>query len=254
MPLKNLNAWRVAGLLLFLPLGVACSPVRHTYLVPEELMTEAREDFKLDKVYASPRVGRLVGAVVLVDLADARESTGRRGRFPSRRDLETFGRDFEQVLSNQLWWTGIFGDVGHRREETPPPAPDVILNVAITEWNEGNALLRWAIGTWVGATRVQVEAMFVEVRSGDVLAAFADARTHPGLGPFSFSTFRPQTLIAIDLAGFAKALPEDLLELTGAPRPTGPYGRRLAPRPSRGPLPDETNASKATPGAPPNPT
>ena len=230
-----------------------CGTVRQTYFVDREFEPERRKGIRLDKIYVAPDVKEIVGADLVVELADPRTSIQGKRKIKEGRDFEAFAIDLERVISDSLWRTRIFRDVGTPRDEVPIPRPTLRLEVAITEWHEGSAWLRFLVGTWIGATRVQTEGRFVNPETGHVYLAFADAQRHPGYGKFNPMTYRPQTLIASDLSFLVRDLQRDIVTLTEQEIPPGGFrSRSVRPRPSRR-IPASTERAIGSPALPPEP-
>lgn len=224
------------SLLLLLPVLPACSRISTTYLIGPDTPLERKSGAALfhdSLYYASPEANQMVDRDLVVRVGDLRKTVQSGTKFSAKRNMQAFGADFEAVISDELWRTGIFHDVAPIRDEDPIPKPNLELYVAITEWKEGSGILRWIL-TLAGRTRVQVEGQFADPQTGKILAAFADARIHPGHGHLSTKTFRPQTLIAEDLSEFVTDLCRQVLAMTGTADPGGnKYGPAPRVRPVR---------------------
>lgn len=219
---------------LFLPLAVGCSRVKHVYYVDPNLTLERKTKYHIfqDSLYFTPsQAEQIADKTLLVEVLDPDQTI--LGRKKGGRNLQRFARDFEKVLSDQLWRTEVFKDVATPRDDRKLHHPDLKLNVAITEWHEGWALLRWAIRA-IGKTRVQIEGKFIDPETGQVYAAFADARIHPGHGLIAPRTWVGQALIAEDLAKFVKEFQKQVLAMTNRPVPEAGLQTRVPkPRPYR---------------------
>jgi hypothetical protein len=219
-------------------LAPACSRVEQTYLIePPEAFVKPN-GVNLDHLEAFSRVHELRGARVLIEFSDPLESLDGRGKSSPKRDFNAFVGDYARALSDQLWRTGLFADVGLPDDPRPIRDPTHVLRFAITEWDEGSAWLQFLIGNWAGSTRVQTEGEFIDASDGARLAAFADARVHPGHGPFGLSTWRPQTLISLDLAQQIRDLQRGLFAILGEPWPRKGLPRLAPVRPFRPQSPD----------------
>ena len=117
--------------------------------------------------------------------------------------------------------------------------PDAVLTVAITQWHEGNKVLRALIGLGLGATRVQYEGVLTDARTHKILFAFADARIHPG-GPsvlgLPLKVWRGGDLITEDLGWGADEVAKTLKIVIETPA-EGAEEAPAAPQPPAVPLP-----------------
>ena len=241
-----IRSCHIAGLLALLALA-GCSSVEQLHFVDPKLAPAPIEGVGLDLVHVSPNIKAIEGRELLVEIGKIEmTANAARSRLKRSRNLGPFRADFEKTLSDALWTTGVFKDVGLRGDDPPIAAPNLRLRLAVTEWHEGYSLLRATIGTWAGATRVQVEGVLDDPATGEVFAAFADARTHPGSRPYMPMTWRPQQLIAIDLANFVDDLRRAVYTITGREAPPGVGGVAL-PRPSRVPEPPPDPNEKILP-------
>jgi hypothetical protein len=210
---------------------IGCSRISNRHFVDDSIPLERRTQFHIFQdslYYTPPEAHMLVDKELVVRVLNPEETIKGRSKVGKDRDLAAFAVDFEKALANQLWRTDVFHDVGTLADKPPIADPDIYLDIAITQWHEGSAPLRWIIRA-AGKTRVQVEGKFTDANTGKVYAAFADARVHPGHGLISRATFMPQALIAEDLANFVKELQRRVLAMTGSPEPE----RGLRPRVAR---------------------
>lgn len=220
-------------LLSILPM-VGCSRIEHVYRLDERLLAEPDvRGVPLDLIYAAPDIGGIVGGDLVVEVADPLGTIAGRRKIGDESALAEFRERYERALSDDLWATSIFHDVGTAQDEDPITTPTLRLEIAITEWHEGNVFWRWLAGTGAGATRVQTEGELRDARTGRILFAFADNRIHPGEGSLALVTFKSRRLIEKDLGYQLIDLCRTLHVLTGVKRPRG--RRRFVPlRPSRG--------------------
>lgn len=158
-------------------------------------------EFSVDPALA----GMLRGKTLRVEVADpAKTLDPARSRVLSPMDWKIWRDDCEKTLANRLYQSKVFSDVGQLSDERPIQKPDLVFRIAVVEWDEGNAFLRYFPGFGAGATLVQWEGELTagEPGAGKRLFAFADVRRHPG-GPYFGISARPyhgDRLIAEDLS------------------------------------------------------
>ncbi len=227
-------------LLAILPL-VGCSRIEHVYELDERLLAKPEtRGVPLDLIYAAPDISRnsdeksggIVGGDLVVEVADPLGTIAGRRKIGDEAALAEFRERYERAVSDDLWATTIFHDVGTAQDEDPITTPTLRLEIAITEWHEGNVFWRWLAGTGAGATRVQTEGELRDARTGRVYFAFADNRYHPGEGSLALVTFRSRRLIEKDLGYQLTDLCRSLHALTGVEPPRSRRGP-APPRPSR---------------------
>lgn len=213
----------------------ACSSVERIYFLDPAIKLEEASDLKLDMAYISPRIDEIKGKDMIVGVVDPVRSIKGKKKISHRRDFQLLDLQFEKALSDALWQTDLFHDVGLVYDEEPIREPDLKLALAITEWHEGNGFLRFLLGTWMGATRVQTETVLTDARTGYVYAAFADARAHPGGGIFAVQTWMPERLMVQDLYHFTFDIRDAMLRATHEEPLTATQRDIIFPRPSRKP-------------------
>jgi hypothetical protein len=229
---------------LLLILAVGCGRVEQAHRVAGPFDNPPIKGFYYDRFRLAEDAARAIaGRTLRVEVEPAtRTLVLERSKITAPVEWEAWGAEFEQTLADKLWQSRVFDDVCTTSETRPILKPDLILRVALTEFHEGNAFLRYVPGFGAGATRVQWEAELVENGEGEErraerpLFVFADARLHPG-GPYLGWSFKPwngRKLIVEDLHLATEALVKDLRWLTGTrARPLPEYFRRPQTGPYR---------------------
>ena len=213
--------------LLLLLLGTGCGHVEEVYLAPPEVLTWGGMQ-GLDHVAVTEEAPQIVGKRIEVDLLDPRLTLAEdsEGLRDADWDWEKWHDMIEAATADALYQTRIFNDVAARSDPGPMEDPDLVLIVALTEWEPGNRWLRYFFGFGLGRTRMQTEAKLRVVKTGSLPFTLADAREHPG-GPSSFpigfKALKTEALLKEDYNQFLVDLQEALCE--GAQVPFKPLDR-----------------------------
>lgn len=237
---------RLLPLMLLLLSVVGCGRVHQTHWVDGPFNDPSVRGFWYDRLYLAPDAAEAIaGRRVLVKMVDPYQTIDwTRSKVTDPIDWVKWRDTMEKYLADRLWQSRVFADVSATTDELPLRNPDLVLRVAITEFHEGNAFLRYLPGFGAGATRLQWEAELSECEAGSDrpvrrIFAFADARLHPGGPYFGISTkpYYGQRLLIEDLDFAITALVKDLRRLTDTrdreldretTHPTAPAHRQLA--------------------------
>jgi hypothetical protein len=223
---------------LVLPVSVGCGRVRQAHWVDGPFANEIHDDavrgFYYDAFDLAPGAAEaMLGKTLRVEVEPTtRTFVAERCRITKEVDWEGARRRFEDHLADRLYQSQVFADVSTPADSRPLTRPELILRIAITEYHEGNAFLRYVPGFGAGATRVQWEGEMVACdratgpdEGADAgerrILAFADARLHPGGPSMGISTkpYDGQALIAEDLGLAIEGLVDDLRRLTHTEEP-----------------------------------
>ena len=200
-----------------------CGRVHSLHYLKGDFAVGPQRGFRLEKVYAAPDAASILDRTLIVHVEDpARTIQVDASKIHPDLKWPAWRFDFESCAANQAWIASVFGDVCAAGDKHPIDRPDLTLQLAVTEWHEGQGWLRLLLGFGLGATRVQWEGAILEAGSDRVLFAFADARAHPG-GPsfmgLGAPVMRGPALIAKDLKWALADLRHDLRTLGAADRP-----------------------------------
>ena len=224
----NRSAIIVALILALAALGSAgCGRVHRTHFVQMEML-EKRNDLRLDLAYVSPQASRLAGRTVLVRAHDPALTIQPRGfKVVGEIYWEQIQEWLELLVADQLYRSRVFADVAGESSARPIRDPDLVVEVALTGWHEGNGWLRLMLpGPLVGLFRLagtgpawfQWEGRMIDQGDGALVLAFADARLHPG-GPevalINLRALRGKELISENLFLSSERLAERLRMLNG---------------------------------------
>ena len=170
--------------LLFIMLFVAgCGRVSQIHFVKGDFTLHHQAGINLDLVHVDAyAMSEVLGKTLVVQVIDPRQSIQPPSKIIKGVDWPVWWLDYEQFLADRLWQTAVFSDVSAASDVTCIREPDLVLKVAVTQWDEGNGWLRYLIGFGAGATRMQWEGALIDARTNHILLAFADRRLHPG-GP-----------------------------------------------------------------------
>src|SRR5690606_24259668 len=118
-----------------------------------------------DLAYVSSNAPSMLNRTLHVRVLDPEESIDPvTSKLPEKMYWQIFRNALIDYIARMMWESRVFSDVSAETDDEPLANPDLILEVAVTQYHIGSGWKRYLIGFGAGATAVQWEGRIFDAR------------------------------------------------------------------------------------------